>query len=139
MGRAAIFAAMRGKVLPSRQTIAAIVHAWSPDVERDLPYWMARRDDCEAEVVGGRRTVQDRRAWVNTAGPGADFGAELRRRRVEAGMSLSQLANVVHYSKGYLSKVENGRLPPTATLARLTDGFLGAGGALIEVEVRGNE
>ncbi|NKE56306.1 helix-turn-helix domain-containing protein [Lentzea sp. PSKA42] len=100
---------------------------------------MARRDDCEAEVVGGRRTVQDRQAWDNLAGPGAEFGAELRRRRVEAGVSLGRMANVVHYSKGYLSKVENGRLPPTATLARLTDGFLNAGGALVALAIRGNE
>ena len=36
-----------------------------------------------------------------------DFGAELKRRRLSAGMSLTGLAASVHFSKGYLNKVEN--------------------------------
>jgi transcriptional regulator with XRE-family HTH domain len=31
------------------------------------------------------------------------FGAELRRLRLAAGVSLTDLARQVHYSKGYLS------------------------------------
>ncbi|NBH03695.1 helix-turn-helix transcriptional regulator, partial [Amycolatopsis sp. SID8362] len=38
----------------------------------------------------------------------ATFGAELRRLRHAAGLSLTELADRVHYSKGYLSKVETG-------------------------------
>jgi len=59
------------------------------------------------------------------------FGAELRRRRAAVGMSLGQLAARVHYSKGYLSKVEHGTKPPGADLARLCDAALDAGGALL--------
>jgi tetratricopeptide (TPR) repeat protein len=59
------------------------------------------------------------------------FGPELRRRREEAGKTLGQLAESVHYSKGYLSKVENGRKSPTPDLARFCDAALGARGALI--------
>lgn len=141
VSRAAIFAAMRGKVLPSRQTIAAMVQAWSPDFERDLPHWMARRDDCEAELVGGRRTAQGRPAGDGVAGQPGEFGAELRRRREEAGISLAALAKVLHYSKGHMSKVENGHLPPTSIMARLADGFLNADGALVAhaAAVRGDE
>jgi transcriptional regulator with XRE-family HTH domain len=58
------------------------------------------------------------------------FGPELRRRRQEAGLSLSQLAEHTHYSKSYLSKVETGRKPAGATLARLCDVALNAGGEL---------
>ena len=36
-----------------------------------------------------------------------DFGAELKRRRLSAGMSLTGLAASVHFTKGYLNKVEN--------------------------------
>ena len=43
---------------------------------------------------------------------GKSFGAELRRRRVAAGLSLAQLAARIHYSKGYLSKIETGHKPP---------------------------
>ncbi|MFG2296128.1 helix-turn-helix domain-containing protein [Streptomyces sp. NPDC048603] len=64
-------------------------------------------------------------------GAGAEaFGAALRRARVERGLSLAALARLVHYSKGYLSKIENGGKPATPDLARRCDAVLGAGGAL---------
>ncbi|MGW8696929.1 helix-turn-helix domain-containing protein [Streptomyces eurythermus] len=59
-----------------------------------------------------------------------DFGRELRRRRIAAGLSLQQLGQRVHYSKSQLSKVERGLKRPTAELARLCDSALGAGGEL---------
>ncbi|MGM0364776.1 helix-turn-helix domain-containing protein, partial [Streptomyces griseoaurantiacus] len=62
--------------------------------------------------------------------PGEGFGAALRRARGERGLSLAALARLVHYSKGYLSKIENGGKPPTADLARRCDEALRAGGAL---------
>ncbi|QUH03147.1 helix-turn-helix transcriptional regulator [Saccharopolyspora erythraea] len=58
------------------------------------------------------------------------FGAELRRLRIAAGMALSELARRVHYSKGYLSKVETGLKPAQPDLARRCDAALDAGGAL---------
>nr|MDT0657923.1 helix-turn-helix transcriptional regulator [Micromonospora sp. DSM 115978] len=59
------------------------------------------------------------------------FGAELRRRRLAAGVTLAELAGLVHYSKSYLSKVENGLKPPGLDLARRVDAVLGADGALV--------
>jgi transcriptional regulator with XRE-family HTH domain len=61
------------------------------------------------------------------------FGIELRRRRVEAGLSLDALARLVHYSKGHLSKVENAVKGPSEDLARLCDTALGCDGALISL------
>jgi len=58
------------------------------------------------------------------------FGAELRRRRLSAGLSLAGLAARVHYSKGHLSRVESGGKPPSVSLARRCDSELGAGGEL---------
>ncbi|MFJ7203936.1 helix-turn-helix domain-containing protein [Streptomyces sp. NPDC098789] len=58
------------------------------------------------------------------------FPAELRRMRQLRKMSLSALARSVHYSKGYLSKIENGGKPPTPDLARRCDEALDAGGEL---------
>ncbi|TDV43162.1 helix-turn-helix domain-containing protein [Actinophytocola oryzae] len=58
------------------------------------------------------------------------FGAELRRRRVAAGWSLSMLAKRVHYSKGHLGKVETGSKLPGIDLARRCDAVLDAGGQL---------
>jgi transcriptional regulator with XRE-family HTH domain len=58
------------------------------------------------------------------------FGARLRQRRLAAGKSLAQLASEVHYSKGYLSKVETGRRAPSPDLAMRCDAALGAEGAL---------
>ncbi|MFJ5276280.1 helix-turn-helix domain-containing protein [Streptomyces parvulus] len=58
------------------------------------------------------------------------FGEELRRRRIAAHMSLADLARAVHYSKGYLSKIETGTKNPAPGLARRCDSVLEAGGAL---------
>jgi transcriptional regulator with XRE-family HTH domain len=59
------------------------------------------------------------------------FGAELRRLRTAAGLSLAQLAREVHYSKGYLSKIETGVRLPAPDLARRCDEAVLAGGALL--------
>ncbi|UCM87808.1 helix-turn-helix domain-containing protein [Streptomyces marincola] len=58
------------------------------------------------------------------------FGVALRKLRVGARLTLSQLARKVHYSKSHLSKVENGRQQPTPQFARLCDSALRADGAL---------
>ncbi|NKE60329.1 helix-turn-helix transcriptional regulator [Lentzea sp. PSKA42] len=60
------------------------------------------------------------------------FGELLREYRIAAGLSMGQLAKLIHYSKGYLSKIENDVKPPTPTVARLCDGVLDVGGRLIE-------
>ncbi|VVJ22592.1 Uncharacterised protein [Amycolatopsis camponoti] len=60
-----------------------------------------------------------------------DFGAELKRRRTSVGMSLTGLATAVHFTKGYLSKVENGKARVNRDLAKACDQALGAGGELL--------
>ncbi|HEX7305501.1 helix-turn-helix domain-containing protein [Lentzea sp.] len=65
------------------------------------------------------------------------FGELLREHRVAAGLSMGQLAKLIHYSKGYLSKIENDLKPPTPTVARLCDGVLDVGGRLVEAAARG--
>jgi transcriptional regulator with XRE-family HTH domain len=62
-----------------------------------------------------------------------DFGAELRRRRLLARISLAGLSARLHYSKGYLSKIENRQQAPTEKLARLADAELGGDGELVKL------
>ncbi|WP_262401411.1 helix-turn-helix domain-containing protein [Actinomadura sp. CNU-125] len=64
------------------------------------------------------------------------FGAELRRKRLEAGLSLARLGALLHYSKGHLSKIEHGRKSPSPELARMSDAVLDAGGTLIALASR---
>jgi transcriptional regulator with XRE-family HTH domain len=64
------------------------------------------------------------------------FGVELRRMREEAGLSLSALGKAVHYTKGYLSKIETSDRPPGPELARLCDAALDAGGTLVALVPR---
>src|SRR5689334_2389349 len=54
----------------------------------------------------------------------------LRTLRQARGLSLTALGARIHYSKGYLSKVELGGKPPTPDLATRCDRALDAGGAL---------
>ncbi|WP_235884113.1 helix-turn-helix domain-containing protein, partial [Saccharopolyspora elongata] len=58
------------------------------------------------------------------------FGAELRRLRTAAGLSLTRMAALLHYSKGYVSKIETGGKRPTPDFARRCDSLLEAGGEL---------
>ncbi|WP_344260005.1 helix-turn-helix transcriptional regulator [Streptomyces sodiiphilus] len=68
--------------------------------------------------------------------PSTGFGEELRKRRLEAGLSLTALSGAVHYSKAQLSKVERGIKAPSRDLVRLCDAALGADGALIALVVQ---
>ena len=61
------------------------------------------------------------------------FGAELRRRRQLAGLSLARFGDLVHYSKGYLSKIESGTQTAHPAFARQCDAVLNADGALISL------
>ncbi|MFF4380263.1 helix-turn-helix domain-containing protein [Kitasatospora sp. NPDC001547] len=59
-----------------------------------------------------------------------EFGPELRRRRIAAGLTLTRLAELLSYSKGHLSKIERGHKSPPPQLARRCDVQLDAGGEL---------
>jgi DNA-binding XRE family transcriptional regulator len=59
------------------------------------------------------------------------FGGELRRRRQLAGLSQTQFAAQVHYSKSHLSKIESGTQTAHPAFARLCDAALNADGELI--------
>ncbi|MFT2014407.1 tetratricopeptide repeat protein [Streptomyces sp. 796.1] len=59
-----------------------------------------------------------------------DFGTELRRLRSAAGLSITALSGRIHYSKGYLSKVETGKAPGNLPLALACDDELATGGVL---------
>jgi WD40 repeat protein/transcriptional regulator with XRE-family HTH domain len=57
-------------------------------------------------------------------------GSELRRFREERQLSLAELADRVHYSKGQLSKLETGRKPIRPEVAAVFDRVLDTGGYL---------
>ncbi|MEV6692176.1 helix-turn-helix transcriptional regulator [Micromonospora sp. NPDC051196] len=59
------------------------------------------------------------------------FGAELRRLRAGARISLRVLAQVVYQSKSQLHDLETGRRQPSDDVARRLDDALGAGGRLV--------
>ncbi|MFE6283626.1 helix-turn-helix domain-containing protein [Streptomyces sp. NPDC057877] len=58
------------------------------------------------------------------------FGLEARRMRHGSGMSLGELAKVIHISRSYLSKIECGKAIPSPKVVRALDNKLGAGGRL---------
>ncbi|MFX0581150.1 P-loop NTPase fold protein [Nocardia nepalensis] len=67
---------------------------------------------------------------------GGEFGRELRRRRLDSGLSLGELAILVHYSRGHLSRVETGHTVPTTSLVRACDTALNANGELLALDPR---
>ena len=58
----------------------------------------------------------------------AFFGAELRRRRVAAGMSQDQLGQAITYSAALVGRVEVGERMPSPDLAQRCDDALATGG-----------
>ncbi|WP_412079062.1 tetratricopeptide repeat protein [Streptomyces xanthophaeus] len=63
--------------------------------------------------------------------PARTFGTELRKRREKAGISLRQFSKRIHYSAGWISRVETGQGQAPEEFARICDDILGAGGHLI--------
>ncbi|MFD6362052.1 helix-turn-helix domain-containing protein [Streptomyces roseolus] len=64
------------------------------------------------------------------------FGPELRRLRVEAGLTLTEFSAALNYDKGHLSKVERGERSASPELARRCDAFFGADGELQRLVAR---
>jgi transcriptional regulator with XRE-family HTH domain/tetratricopeptide (TPR) repeat protein len=58
------------------------------------------------------------------------FGVALRQARTASGLSLRELGERTHYSKGHLSKIENGLVGGNGDLARACDEVLSADGRL---------
>ncbi|MFE5558850.1 helix-turn-helix domain-containing protein [Streptomyces sp. NPDC056544] len=77
-----------------------------------------------------RRKTDGQRESDDAAMP---FPAQLRRLRVQRGLSLADLARQTHYSKGYLSKIETGSKRVTVDVARRCDDVLRAGGELVRM------
>lgn len=61
------------------------------------------------------------------------FAEELRHRRMAAGLSLTDLAKRINYSKSHLCKIESGTKRPSVALARLCDQEFKASGALVRL------
>jgi transcriptional regulator with XRE-family HTH domain len=59
------------------------------------------------------------------------FGSQLRLCREDAGLKLTDLAELTHFSVSYLSRVETGGRQALRHLAERCDSALGAGGALL--------
>jgi transcriptional regulator with XRE-family HTH domain len=58
------------------------------------------------------------------------FGPRLRALRVEKGLSLSEFARRLYYSKGHVSRIETGAAQPSVEFARRCDTELDADGEL---------
>lgn len=74
----------------------------------------------------------------DTPAPAVRFGAQLRRLRIAAGLSLTELGRRVYFSKGYISKVERGQKSASLGFARLCDAALAADGRLIALALEVN-
>ena len=58
------------------------------------------------------------------------WGAALRARRDERGLSLAELGRLARYDPSYLARLERGDQAPTLAVARACDQALAAGGDL---------
>ncbi|MER6758970.1 MULTISPECIES: helix-turn-helix transcriptional regulator [Amycolatopsis] len=74
-----------------------------------------------------------RRAVRQVSSVPETFGSRVRAMRVAEGLSLSEFARRLYYSKGHVSRVETGAQAPSPEFVRKCDALLGAAGELIEL------
>jgi transcriptional regulator with XRE-family HTH domain len=67
------------------------------------------------------------------------FGQLMRQLREQRDMTLPQLADQIHYSRGYLWEIERGRKLPGPDVVTAIDRALQAGGMLEAVAREGGE
>lgn len=60
------------------------------------------------------------------------FGAELRRLRTRAGLSLGELAKLAHVNRGYVGHIEHGQRWPSRRIVEALDTALGAHHTLLD-------
>ena len=58
---------------------------------------------------------------TDSSNPAAYFGRQVRKSRLAHGWSLTEFGQRIGYDAGAISRVENGRRPPTETFARVCD------------------
>lgn len=61
------------------------------------------------------------------------YGAEIRRLREAAGMSLTRLAEILKFSKAHLSRIETAESPPPEGLSEKLDAAFGTGGTFVRL------
>lgn len=79
-----------------------------------------------AQDSGNQSGASGRACPARTEPPGT-FGQLLRAHRERRGLSLAQFATRVHFNRGHLSKVENGKRTPSVVLAAACDRVLDSG------------
>nr|WP_281211571.1 helix-turn-helix transcriptional regulator [Nocardia speluncae] len=62
-----------------------------------------------------------------------DFGSAMKRLRTAHGLTADQLARLISYDRGALSRIERGKRAPTADIAARIDIALDAGGSLVRL------
>ncbi|MFJ3175124.1 helix-turn-helix domain-containing protein [Streptomyces roseus] len=102
-----------------------------PDRGRDTDHHTDHHNDHHADHHTDREP--DPLGAAGVAAGAAAFPAQLRRLRVQRGLSLADLARRTHYSKGYLSKIETGAKRVTHDVALRCDRVLEAGGTLLQL------
>lgn len=60
-------------------------------------------------------------SMAGASNPATHFGRQMRKERLARGWSLQELGQRTGYDTGHLSRVENGRRPPTGVLATACD------------------
>ena len=56
-----------------------------------------------------------------TSNPVRYFGQQVRRARRAAGWTLAEFGQRIGYDPGQISRIENGRRPPTELFAQMCD------------------
>lgn len=97
--------------------------------------------DADSKARGVAASVGVARSDGEDVGGAAAFlASEIRRRRVEAGLSQPQLARRIGYTRQYVSYAERVRANlPSLEIVRALDSALDAGGALVALRGRAKE
>ncbi|NGO67462.1 helix-turn-helix domain-containing protein [Streptomyces sp. SB3404] len=82
---------------------------------------------------------QQPRTLTPHAGPHHELGAEMRAWRTRRGLSLGAMSGIIHFSKGYIGRVERADQAASADLVTAYDHAVRAEGALVRMFRRFSE
>lgn len=118
-----------GKETPQQDlltTISKLVRIWKASVVQES-------SGGESPTGGKRRPGRPAQVIDSASSAAAALGAELRRLRIDRGLTLAQLGRLVGYSWQHLGAIERGSAVPSEVVVAACDAAVLANGRLLSL------
>src|SRR5690349_20264974 len=102
-------------MVPRRLTCPDVAYVYQRCRRLHTLVTLGHRPQCRRRIRGSQPMSN------GTSNPARYFGRQVRRARRAAGWTLTELGQRIGYDPGQISRIENGKRPPTELFARMCD------------------